>query len=270
MDKNLINKIFSITDALRKNEEKYKKQYIKIIFQCNTDTINKLFEKEDGEKRYAEKFIPHSIVLGALAGQFFESILQKNSQKYPKIQNIRFKFLHRQKPQSIIRKPDIPFNLLNYTVRGVELILDKVNFTFETNTTVHIKYRSDIEAVSIFYITMYFMPHIYESLEKDVSMENQKLFYPRGKENDDDRITLLNVRAIIRTSSPNPVNAINEFFDKNSNKKAKDNYEALLFLSLVGYDDNFYNIHPLAPKRYKILTKRRSEIINNLLYYHSY
>lgn len=270
MDKNLINKIFSITDALRKNEEKYKKQYIKIIFQCNTDTINKLFEKEDGEKRYAEKFIPHSIVLGALAGQFFESILKKNSQKYPKIQNISFSFLHHPKPQSIVRKADIPFNLVNYTVRGIELILDKVNSTFETNAEININQKTDIEAVLIFFITMYFMPHIYEALEKDSLMEDQKLFYPKGKENDDDRITLTNFRAIIATATPNSTNAISEFLDKNMNKKAKENYEALLFLSLLGYDDNYYSLVHRTSNIHVLSTKRRSEIINNLLYYHSY
>lgn len=264
-DKTLINKIFSICDTLLKTDDKYTKNYIKIIYQCNVDTINKLFEKEDGEKRYAEKFIPHSIVLRALAGQYFKSVLESNPQKYNKIRNINFNFLYNTINHSVLGR-QLSFNFINYTVRGIEQILDKTNFIFENDISISVEDPIDVEAVLIFYITMYFIPHVYDSLEENTQMFNQKLFYPENNENEEDKITLVNIQATINTSH-NPALTRSEFFSKDRNRKAKENQEAVLFLSLMGFDDNYNNLNMPQHTRN---ANRRSEIFNKILFYHSY
>ena len=264
-DKDLINKIFSICDSLLKTEAKYKEQYIKVIFQCNTETINELFKEEDKNNRYAEKFIPHSIVLGALGGQFFTVILQQNSRKYRKIKSLKFDFLDNPMEQKLLQQ-SLSFEFINYTIRGIEQILDKVNFAVGDQLNLSIRRAQDAEAVVIFYIAMYFLPHVYDSLERNVKMDDQKLFYPPNKE-DDDKISLATLRQIVEGSSNMRGIKINEFFDKDTNKKAKENKEALLFLSLLGYDDDFYNTKRQMPR---LFVKRKNDIINKLLYFHSY
>lgn len=264
-DKTLINKIFSICDMLLKNDDKYTTKYIKIIYQCNVDTINKLFDTVDNEKRYAEKFIPHSIVLRVLAGQYFKSVLNKSPQKYSKIKTFEFHFLDRQMNQSVLGKT-LSCEFISYTVRGIEQILDKTNFVFENNNSISAKNSVDVEAVLTFYIAQYFIHHVYESLEENTSMEDQKIFYPPNKENDEDKISLANIRAIIQTAQ-DPAKAKAEFFDKSMNTKSKENQESILFLTLLGYDDDYYDPHQSIPK---LQANRRGDIINKVLFYHSY
>lgn len=266
MDKVLINKIFSICDMLLKTENKYTTKYIKIIYQCDVDAINKLFVDEDAGKHYAEKYIHHSIILRALAGHFFKFVLDKNSEKYRRIQNISFDFLNRRMNQSLLGKV-LSFEFISYTVRGIEQILDKTNFTFEYDSSISVEDSINVEAVLIFYITMYFIPHVYESLEERTLMDDQKLFYPPNKENEEDKISLTNVRAIIQTSMQNSAKARIEFFDRTINKKAKENLEALLFLSLLGFDDDYYDSHKSIPR---LQAQQRAKVIHKVLFYHSY
>lgn len=167
--------------------------------------------------------------------------------------------------QSVLSKT-LSCNFHSYTVRGIEQILDKTNFAFENIGTISVNNAVDVEAVLIFYITMYFTPHICESLEEKTPMDDQKLFYPPNKENDEDRISLTNIQAIIKTAQ-NPANAKLEIFDRNKNKKAKENLEAILFLTLLGYNDNYYDPHQSIPK---LQAQQRANVINKILFFHSY
>lgn len=243
-DKEHLNKIFSICDTLTKYELKYKKQYIKIIYQCNIDALDKLYEKDYGY-RYVEKFIPQSFSIEALTGDFFKYVLKKNTTKYDVIDDVNFDFLNIQVKQDLLQQ-DMYLQLNGHTVRGIERILDKVNFVFKTFDFVSIKEKLDKEIVVIFYLTKYFYPYIYSSLEKGNTMDRQKLFYCFFNNGDDEKISLIELRERVKSSGGRDVIVINEFFDKTKNKKAKENYDALLFLTFLGYDEEYYHCQEIV------------------------
>lgn len=277
IDKEHLNKIFSICDTLTKYELKYQKQYIKIIYQCNIDALNKLYENDYGY-RYVEKFIPQSFSIEALTGDFFEYVLKQNIIKYDVIEDISFDFLNFQLKQDLLQQ-NIYLQLNGHTVRGIERILDKVNFVFKTFDFVSIKEKIDIEIVVIFYLTKYFYPYIYTSLEKGVAMDQQKIFYWFLDNGDEEKISLIELREKVKSSGGRDGIVINRCFDKSENKKAKENYDALLFMSLLGYNDEYYEIQTKKMNNLKVkinkkgflqrTIKHRENVLQELLKLHS-
>ena len=236
-NKEHLNKIFSICDTLVKYDLKYKSRYIKVIYQCNIDTLNKLYEEDYGD-RYIEKYIPQSYSLGILLGEFFKNVLERNLKRYGKIKKVSFDFLSRKLKHGLLQQ-ELSLNLVNHTVRGIEQILDKVNSYFETEKNISVCNEPAFEAVVIFYLAKYYYPYICDLFEKKVDMDHQKLFYPNSKNGYEENISLIELREKIITSNNQGTNILT-FFDKAQNKMAKENHDALLFLTLLGYDDEYY------------------------------
>ena len=235
-DKEHLNKIFSICDTLTKYELRYQKQYIKIIYQCKKDALDKLYEKDYGS-RYVEKFIQKSFSIDPLTGDFFKSVWKKNEKKYGEIEDDAFNFLSRSFRQDLFQL-NLFLRLDGHTVRSIEKILDEVNFAYRTICCGMIDSVEDLsivfETIVIFYITKYFFPDVYDALEKGKTMDQQILFY--GEEN----LSLVEFRNRVRSSQGTQGLLLNRFFDKDQNDKAEKNYNALLFLTFLGYDDEYY------------------------------
>ena len=262
-DTKLINKIFSICDTLLKYESYYEKKYVKVIYQCNKDVVNELFSGMDKNKRYAEKFILQSVSLDILPGEFFKNVLEQNSEKYQRIKNIRFEFLSQGYKLFDVT---VSFKFDGYTIRGVEQILDKTSAAFEMFDDFSSDNDLDLQTVLVFFVTMYFMPDIFNKLVKGKKLHQQKLFcYVNG--NDEKIISifsLYNNGPYTRTS----------YFDGTHNKKYKENRDALLFLSWLGFDEIYLEcldaVDLDAPRDGKIIDdmSRRELILDKLLSLH--
>ena len=262
-DTKLINKIFSICDTLLKYESYYEKKYVKVIYQCNKDVVNELFSGMDKNKRYAEKFILQSVSLDILPGEFFKNVLEQNSEKYQRIKNIRFEFLSQGYKLFDVT---VSFKFDGYTIRGVEQILDKTSAAFEMFDDFSSDNDLDLQTVLVFFVTMYFMPDIFNKLVKGKKLHQQKLFcYVNGNDEKINSIfSLYNNGPYTRTS----------YFDGTHNKKYKENRDALLFLSWLGYDEIYLEcldaVNLDAPRDGKIIDdmSRRELILDKLLSLH--
>lgn len=257
-----LNKIFAICDTLLKIEAKREpeKRFIKVIYQYSAKTLDKLFMEKYGDERYTEKYIPHSVTLRKLTGDFFEGVLEKNSKKksevipgktvvkYENIKDLNFDFLSQTFIFSYLNK-EICLFLDNHTVRGIEFVLDKVDFTFELykNEIKNGEIQSNFETILIFNITRYFFPNIYNVLKKGVGIESQCVFFKYDSDGTEHSISLMDLRARVWEAvkvkkragilaSPGPENELYPFFKEISNKKAKDNRDALIILCLLSFD----------------------------------
>lgn len=241
-DKEHLNKIFSICDTLTKYELKYQKQYIKIIYQCNKHALEKLYEKDYGS-RYVEKFIQKSFSIDPLTGDFFKSVWEKNEKKYGEIEDNAFDFLSQSFRQDLFQQ-NLSLRLNGHTVRSIEKILDEVNFAYRTICCGMIDSVEDLsivfETIVIFYITKYFFPDVYDALEKGKAMDQQILFYAYFDDGHEENLSLVEFRRRVRSSQGTQGLLLNRFFDKDQNDKAEKNYNALLFLTFLGYDDEYY------------------------------
>ena len=261
-DKKLINKIFSICDTLLKYESYYEKKYIKVIYQCNRDSINELFGDMDESKHYADKFILHSVSLDVLPGEFFKNVLEQNSEKYQRIKNIHFDFLSQEYDYEIFHLT-LSFKFEGYTIRGVEQILDKTNAAFEMFDEISSDDELDVQTVLVFFVTMYFMPEIFEKLVRGKKLHEQKLFYYISG-NDEMLNSILSVYNKLPSS---------HYFDKDNNKN-KENKNALLFLLWLGIDEVYLecldatNLDPVRDGKIIDDMSRRDFILDKLLSLH--
>ena len=264
-DKVLLNKIFAICESLVKYEEKYKSNLIKIIYQCNMDKLNSLFK---GDDRYVEKFIPNYYTIDVLEDEVFESVLLKNKEKYSKIKNIQFDFLRKNLKQNLLQQ-EVHLSLKNHSIRGIELILDKTNTAFEFDESISVNKTDDVESVLIFYITMYFLPQVFEVLEKDISMSNQRLFYSKNENGIEKRLSLIDLRNLLKNYESDKKKIIHEYFYDENNDKKNLNEEALLFLSLLGYNDDFFATNTNSAEKYNSMLPKEKNLYK-LLNLHSY
>ena len=224
-DKDHLNKIFSICDSLLK----YDKKYIKVIYQCNMKTLKELFEEEN----YVEKYIPKVIKLDYLSSQVFHNVLAANMFRYKYIENMNFDFLNRYSYDKEIFN-NYQFPLSNCTVRIVEHILDDVNyFIFNfciRKEMINARYvfRYNVEFIVAYFIGKRLIPNVVELLEKDVEIENQKIFYCFDKDGKG-----------FMSSFGDMHNAqwaqIQKYFDVGLCNKAKENKDAYLFMQLFGF-----------------------------------
>ena len=194
-----LNKIFAICDSFLKIEAKREsdKRFIKVIYQYSKHNLDKLFMEKYGDERYTEKYIPHSVCLPELTGDFFNYVLKKNKGKYAMIEKYKgnkddiFDFLSQSLEIRSIKK-DYSLELDNHTVRGVEYVLDKVNaaLDFFKNEMENVNNNHNIlnrimnehrvgdgqklefiktfyfETILLFNITRYFFPNMYNVLKK--------------------------------------------------------------------------------------------------------
>lgn len=277
-----LNKIFAICDSLTKLELKYKpeKRFIKVIYQYKARALDKLFMEKYGDERYTEKYIPHSVCLPELTGDFFNYVLKKNKGKYTMIEKYKgnkdyiFNFLSQSLEIRSIKK-HYSLELDNHTVRGVEYVLDKVNaaLDFFKNEMENVNNNHNIlnrimnehrvgdgqklefiktfyfETILLFNITRYFFPNMYNVLKKGVGMESQKIFYDRN----DRPVSLVELRerlwrkneektkeSIYNSSEPKS-DMVNDFFNEFFNQKTKDNVNALIILFLLAFDSSYKN-----------------------------
>lgn len=248
-DTNHLNKVFSICDSLLKFEAKEEKKYIKVIYQCNIKTLRELFGDKNGDSRYIEKYIPHAISLDTLAGDFFKYVRDKNAANYTTIVNLDFKFLS-ERFKSVLVDNELPLLLDGHTVRGVEQILDKVNFTFEKDNRFSIDNDDDVKAVVIFFITRYFFKDIYNALEKDKGMIHQKVIRFNNSHGAESRISLMGIWTEINEAFfpydriPSKIQFyVNKYFDENLNKNAKVNKDFLVVLFFLGLTEDVLSSH---------------------------
>lgn len=236
-----LNKIFAICDTLLKIEAKRepRKRFIKVIYQYSAKILDKLFMENYGDERYTEKYIPHSVSLPVLTGEFFKKVLEKNLEKYDEIRDYKFDFLGNPYEQILLQQTNLRLDLEKITVRAIEQVLDKVNSAFKLYGVK----KSDtmfFETAVIFNITKYFFPDIYKVLKKGESMDDQKLFHYFERDGSESIFSLKGVRKKITENRTAPALFIEKFFDEKVNKKAQDNKNALIILSLLGYDDDYY------------------------------
>lgn len=236
-----LNKIFAICDTLIKIEEKRepKKSFIKVIYQYSAKTLDKLFMENYGDERYTEKYIPHSVSLPVLVDEYFQHVLAKNSGKYNKIKDFKFDFLSKLFNQKLLQQKNLRLDLDKITVRAIEQILDKVNFAFELYEDKKIDPALLFEMAVISNITKYYFPHVFDELDKKKPMDEQTLFhyYQNGREY---VLSLIDLRKNVKENFERAGNEADKFFDEKVNKKAQDNKNALIILSLLGYDDEYY------------------------------
>ena len=263
-DKTHLNKIFSICDSMLKCEQKMDStsHSIKIIYQCNKDALDDLFKDEFGGQRYVEKYIPHFVCLRELTGEFFGNVLFQNPQKYEKLKKVSFVFLDNAFRNKFFDQR-IRLSLVGHTIRGVEQILDKVNSAFEMYEDISVEKQEEFEAVLIFNIMQYFFPHVYALLGASVEMHKQKIFYYKK---DDSLISLLELCELLKNYESNRGIIINQFFDDEVYVKAKENRAALLFLMLLGYNDEIPMEENQIPNE---ITRRKCFIVCRLLKLHS-
>ena len=259
-DRKFINKIFSICDTLLKYESYYEKKYIKVIYQCNKNAVNELFGDMDKNKRYADKFILHSVYLDILPGEFFKNVLEQNSEKYQRIKNIRFDFLS-QKYEFLKVKVSFEFN--GYTIRGVEQILDKTNAAFEMFDDFSSDNELDLQTVLVFFVTMYFMPDVFEKLVRGEKLYDQKLFcYFSGS-----NVSMNSILSVYNSR------LITLYFDENDDEY-KRNMNALLFMSWLGVDEIYlqcldaFNLDPVRDGKIIDDMSRREFVFDRLLSLH--
>lgn len=236
-----LNKIFAICDTLLKIEAKREpeERFIKVIYQYSAKILDKLFMENYGDERYTEKYIPHSVSLPVLTGEFFKKVLEKNLEKYDEIRDYKFDFLGNPYEQILLQQTNLRLDLEKITVRAIEQVLDKVNSAFKLYGVK----KSDtmfFETAVIFNITKYFFPDIYKVLKKGESMDDQKLFHYFERDGSESIFSLKGVRKKITENRTAPALFIEKFFDEKVNKKAQDNKNALIILSLLGYDDDYY------------------------------
>ena len=268
-DTNHLNKVFSICDSLLKYEAKEKDKYIKVIYQCNVEALRKLFGGKNGDSRYIEKYIPHAISLDTLAGDFFRYVRDKNVEKYTKIKNLDFKFLS-ERFKSVLVDNELPLLLDGHTVRGVEQILDKVNFTFEKDNRFSIDNDDDVKAVVIFFITRYFFKDIYNALDKNKNMINQKVIRSNNSLDAESRISLRNIWTMIDRNIPHQNRTAkeiqsfaNRYFNEDINKNAKENKNFLVIMFVLGLMEDPWNPYNLVvdverEKKFMLLLKEYS------------
>ena len=236
-----LNKIFAICDTLIKIEEKRepKKSFIKVIYQYSAKTLDKLFMENYGDERYTEKYIPHSVSLPVLTGEFFKKVLEKNLEKYDEIRDYKFDFLGNPYEQILLQQTNLRLDLEKITVRAIEQVLDKVNSAFKLYGVK----KGDtmfFETAVIFNITKYFFLDIYKVLKKEKLMDDQKLFHYFERDGSESIFSLKGVREKIGENVGTASLYREKFFDEKVNKKAQDNKNALIILSLLGYDDDYY------------------------------
>ncbi len=236
-----LNKIFAICDTLLKIEAKRepKKRFIKVIYQYSEKTLDKLFMENYGDERYTEKYIPHSVSLPVLTGEFFKKVLEKNLEKYDEIRDYKFDFLGNPYEQILLQQTNLRLDLEKITVRAIEQVLDKVNSAFKLYGVK----KGDtmfFETAVIFNITKYFFPDIYKVLKKEKLMDDQTIFHYFERDGRETVFSLMGVRKKITENGTAPALFIEKFFDEKVNKKAQNNKNALIILSLLGYDDDYY------------------------------
>lgn len=242
-----LNKMFSICDTLLKYESKNGEKYIKIIYQCNVKKLQELFGGED--KRYVDKYIPYSVSLSNLLGDFFQFVLNINRQKYKTIQNINFGFLSKG-CNSVLLNRRLPLAINGHTARDVERVLDKVNFAFETCEFLSIQESNHIEATVYFFIMQEYFQNVYDALKKNTLLLDQKLFHYYDKailsgsiESLKEiwnriRMGFLPEEIDFTKKNGNLSNLINKFFGESDNKRAKDNIDTLFLLLALGIPDD--------------------------------
>ncbi len=240
-----LNKIFAICDTLLKIEAKRepRKRFIKVIYQYSEKTLDKLFMEKYGQERYTEKYIPHSVSLPVLTGEFFKKVLEKNLEKYDEIRDYKFDFLGNPYKQKLLQQTNLRLDLEKITVRAIEQVLDKVNSAFKLYGVK----KGDtmfFETAVIFNITKYFFPDIYEVLKKEKLMDDQKLFHYFDEKENENELSLIGLRKKMQDDFTRRGSTALKFFDEKVNKKALDNKNALIILSLLGYDDDYYGYNP--------------------------
>ena len=254
-----LNKIFAICDSLLKIEAKREpeERFIKVIYQYNASILDKMFMEKYGQERYTEKYIPHSVTLRKLTGDFFEGVLEKNSKKksevipgktvvkYENIKDFKFNFLSKLFKQKLLQQKNLQLDLDKITVRAIERILDKVNFAFELYENQE-EYKDMLSDRTLFFemavisnITKYYFPDVFDELVKDMPMDEQTLFHYYHKGNEY-VLSLIELRKNIKENFERASAELDKYFDETQNKKAQDNKNALIILSLLGYDDDYY------------------------------
>ena len=71
-------------------------------------------------------------------------------------------------------------------------------------------------------------------------MDDQELFHYFERDGSESIFSLKGVRKKITKNRTASALFIDKFFDEKVNKKAQDNKNALIILSLLGYDDDYY------------------------------
>lgn len=262
-DINHLNKVFSICDSLLKYESKEPDKYIKVIYQCNIKALQNLFGDKNGDSRYIEKYIPHSISLNPLAGNFFNYVRDENAAKYGSISNLSFNFLT-DRANFIIVDQELPLLLSGHTVRGIEQILDKVNFTFEKDDRFSIDNDDDVKAVVIFFITLYFFKDIYKALDKDKGMIHQKVIrFNEERKSLMDIWTEIAKNVIYQRRTPSEIQPfVNRYFNEDINKNAKENKDFLVVMFFLGFmidiGHGFYSVADEREEKFMLLLKEYS------------
>lgn len=266
-DTNHLNKVFSICESLLKYEAKEKDKYIKVIYQCNIEALRELFGDKNNDRRYIEKYIPYAVSLGTLAGNFFNYVRDKNPAKYASIEALDFNFLSaRPRPEFVDQ--ELPLLLDGHTVRGIEQILDRVNFTFGNDDRFELNNVDDVRAVVIFFITRYFFKDIYNALDKNKTMVDQRVIRTKGIGGLISRISLSdiwngitnNVLPHKRTASEIRPYAAN-YFDEGHNENAKENKDFLVVMSFLGLTDidlDSYSVREEREEKFMLLLKEYS------------
>ncbi len=250
-----LNKIFSICDALLTVESKNgfeDGRFIKVIYQCNIESLKKLFKKTYDDERYIEKYIKQTYSIPKLADSFFKKVLNENPQKYDKIVNNDFSFLSRRFVYNTSQgELNLSLTLDNPTVRGVEQILDKINSSCRLYAE---NQDNDFEAVVIFNIIMYFFPHIYHRLSKKENLDEQKLFYyVDPNTGDDKKLSLSELRDYKRNTGTINGEPVEKIFYEEFESRANENRDTLVLLCLLGYEGWFYGYEGI--KTNKIVLK---------------
>ena len=269
-DKEHVKKIFAICDSLLKYESKFpvEDRFIKVIYQCNIDTLNNMFQDECGEKRYVEKFIPRTFSLNPLTGEFFKRVLENNQNEFKNIKDVQFDFLNANLKHELLQQ-EASYSFLGHSIRGIEQVLDNVNSTFERDGTLAVSKPQDVEPVIVFYIAKYFLPRVYEMLEENVESVKQKMFYDK----DGKVYSFAEIREMISVKKENEKSIYGamsfrsvpgDFFNENFNKTFKENREALFFLILLGYNDEFFDEKNNTAEKYNVM-KQKEEVLNRLI-----
>ena len=237
-----LNKIFSICDALLTMESKSgfeDEGLIKVIYQCNIESLKDLFKNAYNDERYIEKYIKQTYSIPKLADAFFKDVLNRNPQKYDKIVNNDFGFLSRRFIYSTSQgELNLSLSLDNPTVRGTEQILDKINCACRLYAEDP---NNDFEAIVIFNIIMYFFPHIYNRLSKKKNLDEQKLFYYVNPNTGDDKmLSLSELRDFKKTTGTIDGEPVEKIFFEEFETRANENRDTLVLLCLLGYEGWFY------------------------------
>lgn len=223
-DKNLIYRIFSITESLTSKTKK-----LKILFQFNED---KLLSILDEKSLYMEKYIPYTVSLTLINFRRCIKVLLKKGKeekKYSNIKNEELDFLTQETSLDFylvkswnVRKG---FYLhLYFTIRSIELFLTELNDYL--NKQEYSKDKDIRKVVIMFFTIKHFMPEEYKKLSFEERFSESCNFEYENKKYSMTELNLL----LNNTEEAKRSELFDKIFTENS-----ENLNHLIFLHMFGY-----------------------------------